>query len=64
MLPLDFINTVAFAGLVLFLGHAVRRVAPVLSRYNVPAPVIGGLLVAVASAGGIFRLVTSGRHLN
>ncbi len=48
MLPLDFINTVAFAGLVLFLGHAVRRVAPVLSRYNVPAPVIGGLLVAVA----------------
>ncbi len=48
MLPLDFINTVAFAGLVLFLGHAVRRLAPVLSRYNVPAPVIGGLLVAVA----------------
>ncbi len=48
MLTLDFINTVAFAGLVLFLGHAVRRLAPALSRYNVPAPVIGGLLVAVA----------------
>ena len=43
MLALDFINTVAFAGLVLFVGHAVRRIAPVLSRYNVPAPVIGGL---------------------
>lgn len=48
MSPLDFINTVAFAGLVLFLGHAVRRLTPFLARYNVPAPVIGGLLVAVA----------------
>jgi ESS family glutamate:Na+ symporter len=46
MLALDFINTVAFAGLVLFAGHGVRRFAPVLSRYNVPAPVIGGLIVA------------------
>jgi len=50
MLLLDFINTVAFAGLVLFVGHAIRRIAPVLSRYNVPAPVIGGLLVAAAVA--------------
>lgn len=48
MLTLDFINTVAFAGLVLFLGHFVRRFAPILSRYNVPAPVIGGLAVAAA----------------
>jgi glutamate:Na+ symporter, ESS family len=48
MLTLDFINTVAFAGLVLFGGHAVRRMAPFLSRYNVPAPVIGGLIVAAA----------------
>jgi len=48
MLTLDFINTVAFAGLVLFAGHAIRRIAPALSRYNVPAPVIGGLLVAAA----------------
>ncbi|MFN7915156.1 MAG: sodium/glutamate symporter [Vicinamibacterales bacterium] len=48
MLTLDFINTVAFAGLVLFLGHFIRRFAPFLSRYNVPAPVIGGLVVAVA----------------
>jgi ESS family glutamate:Na+ symporter len=46
MLTLDFINTVAFAGLVLFGGHAVRRAVPWLSRYNVPAPVVGGLIVA------------------
>ena len=47
MLALDLINTVAFGGLVLFLGHGVRRVFAPLARYNVPAPVIGGLLVAL-----------------
>jgi glutamate:Na+ symporter, ESS family len=46
MFSLDFINTVAFGGLVLFIGFAIRRVFPWLARYNVPAPVIGGLLVA------------------
>ena len=50
MLTLDFINTVAFAGLVLFAGHGVRSAAPLLARYNVPAPVIGGLLVAAVVA--------------
>src|SRR5258707_12127734 len=48
MLTLDLINTVAFGGVVLFVGYGVRRLIPVLSRYNVPAPVIGGLLVALA----------------
>ncbi len=46
MLILDQVQTVALAGLVLFAGHGVRRVIPILARYNVPAPVIGGLLVA------------------
>jgi ESS family glutamate:Na+ symporter len=46
MWALDFINTVALAGLVLFGGHAVRRAIPFLARYNVPAPVVGGLIVA------------------
>jgi ESS family glutamate:Na+ symporter len=48
MFNLDFINTLAFGGVVLFVGHAVRRLLPWLARYNVPAPVIGGLLVAAA----------------
>ena len=48
MFVLDFINTVAFGGVVLFAGFGVRRLLPWLARYNVPAPVIGGLLVAVA----------------
>lgn len=46
MVTLDFVNTVAFGGLVLFAGHAVRRAITPLARYNVPAPVIGGLIVA------------------
>jgi len=46
MLNLDQINTVAFGGVVLFLGHGIRRLIPALARYNVPAPVMGGLLVA------------------
>jgi ESS family glutamate:Na+ symporter len=57
MLSLDFVNTVAFGGVVLFVGHGVRRLLPWLARYNVPAPVIGGLLVAgtmvVARARGV-----------
>jgi ESS family glutamate:Na+ symporter len=48
MFALDFINTVAFGGVVLFAGFGVRRLLPWLARYNVPAPVVGGLLVAVA----------------
>ncbi len=49
MFTLDFVNTVAMGGVVLFAGFAIRRGVPVLARYNVPAPVIGGLLVAAAS---------------
>ncbi len=46
MLTLDQIQTVALAGLVLFVGYGVRRVVPVLAKYNIPAPVVGGLLMA------------------
>src|SRR5262245_10374433 len=57
MFALDFINTVAFGGVVLFVGYGIRRALPWLARYNVPAPVIGGLVVAiavlVARSGGV-----------
>jgi ESS family glutamate:Na+ symporter len=42
------IQTVAFAGAILFLGHFVQKRVPLLSRYNIPAPVVGGLIVSVA----------------
>jgi ESS family glutamate:Na+ symporter len=44
------VNTLAVAGLVLLAGHALQRRVGFLSRYNIPAPVIGGLLVAVGVA--------------
>ncbi|HYN10512.1 MAG TPA: sodium/glutamate symporter [Vicinamibacterales bacterium] len=47
MLTLDQIQTVALAGLVLFIGYGVRRFVPFLAAYNIPAPVIGGLLMAL-----------------
>jgi glutamate:Na+ symporter, ESS family len=48
VLRLDLVNTLSFSALVLFLGYAVRRIAPPLSRVNIPAPVIGGLIVALS----------------
>jgi ESS family glutamate:Na+ symporter len=47
-IPLDFVHTLAFAGLVLFAGYAIKRACAPLARYNLPAPVIGGLIVAAA----------------
>lgn len=46
MLKLDLVNTLAFAGCALFAGYGLRRAVAPLARYNVPAPVVGGLLVA------------------
>lgn len=47
MFAFDFIQTLAFAGAVLFIGYGIRDFIKPLARYNIPAPVIGGLLVAV-----------------
>ncbi len=44
---LDLVQTVALAGVVLFAGYFIRRVITPLSDYNIPAPVVGGLLVAL-----------------
>jgi glutamate:Na+ symporter, ESS family len=45
-LALDFVQTVAFAGVLLFLGYGLKRLIPALARVNMPAPVCGGLPVA------------------
>jgi ESS family glutamate:Na+ symporter len=44
---LDLIHTVALAGVVLFVGYYIRRIITPLATYNIPAPVVGGLLVAL-----------------
>jgi ESS family glutamate:Na+ symporter len=52
LFKLDIVQTVAFAGLILFLGYGLKRLIPVLARYNIPAPVAGGLPVAALFAIG------------
>ncbi|MEW9570961.1 sodium/glutamate symporter [Rhodanobacter sp. Si-c] len=47
MLTLDSIQTLACGGLFLLVGYMVRRRVPLLMRFSIPAPVIGGLLVAL-----------------
>jgi len=47
-MKLDLIQTVAFAGIALFMGYGLRRLFPLLARLNIPAPVLGGLIVSVA----------------
>jgi len=49
---LDLVQTVAFAGLILFAGYGLKRLIPALTRYNIPAPVAGGLPVAALFAIG------------
>ena len=45
-MKLDLIQTVAFAGIFLFVGYGLKKLIPPLARYNIPAPVAGGLPVA------------------
>ena len=46
----DLIQTVAFAGIALFLGYGIKKRVPLLARYNIPAPVVGGLPLAALFA--------------
>ncbi len=50
MLPisLDATQTVALAGTMLMIGYLLTGYVGFLKRYNFPAPVVGGLLIALA----------------
>ncbi len=48
---LDLVQTLAFAGVVLFIGYGIKRVVAPLARYNIPAPVVGGMLVSIVMLG-------------
>ncbi len=50
ILTLDLVQTVAFAGVILFVGYGIRKLIPPLARVNIPAPVCGGLPVAAVLA--------------
>ncbi|QOY62483.1 sodium/glutamate symporter [Lysobacter sp. H21R4] len=47
MLQLDAVETVALGGLALLGGYALCRAIPVFRRYNLPEPVVGGLVIAL-----------------
>ena len=53
---LDFIQTTAVGAIALFIGVSMLRRMPVLRRYNIPAAVVGGLVIAI--------LVTMSREFN
>ena len=53
---LDFIQTTAVGAIALFIGVSTLRRMPVLRRYNIPAAVVGGLVIAI--------LVTMSREFN
>jgi glutamate:Na+ symporter, ESS family len=58
MLQLDLIQTLAFGGVALLAGYGLRKVFPVLARLNMPAAVLGGLLVSLLVWGAQSRGVT------
>jgi Na+/glutamate symporter len=47
MLKLNLIHTGAFSGIVLFIGYGLGRVVRPLESLNIPAPVVGGLVIAL-----------------
>lgn len=55
-LKLDLISTLALAALFLFVGYGLQRRVRLLARSSIPAPVIGGLFVALI----VFALRASG----
>lgn len=46
-LQLDMVQTIALAVVVLILGQAIRKKVDFLTRFCIPAPVIGGLIFAI-----------------
>ena len=49
MLQLDAVQALALAGLALFLGYGLCRAIPVFGRFNLPPPVVGGLVFAIGA---------------
>ena len=54
----DVVQTVALGGVALFLGYYLKRLLPALARYNIPAAVVGGLVVSLVMLAAWSRGVT------
>lgn len=46
---LDFVQTLALASLLLFVGYGIRKRVGLLDRFNIPAPVVGGFAFAAVA---------------
>ncbi|MFO1394624.1 MAG: sodium/glutamate symporter [Steroidobacteraceae bacterium] len=55
---LDLLATLVSATALYFLGHFLVRRVPLLARYSIPVPVVGGVLfaIALALAGLVFKV--------
>lgn len=51
MIYFDMIQTVAFAAALLLVGGYLCKKISILNQYNIPAPVVGGLIFALANWG-------------
>jgi glutamate:Na+ symporter, ESS family len=58
LLSLDVVQTVALGGIALFLGYRIKQSIPTLARYNIPAAVVGGMVVALLTLAAWTRGVT------
>src|SRR5699024_11019251 len=47
MIVLDMMQTVAFAAIFLYIGYFLKKKLPILDKFCLPAPVVGGLLFAI-----------------
>lgn len=50
-LNLDVLQTLLIAILLLFIGNFARYLVPALVRFNIPVPVVGGIIFAVVMTG-------------
>lgn len=46
-MSLTSFQTIALAAIIVYLGRYIKRLVPVLDKYNLPSPVIGGFLFAI-----------------
>ena len=62
-MTLQPVETLLAALLVLLLGRGVNRLVPLLSRYNIPEPITGGLLFASVMTLSAWRLLREEKKL-
>jgi glutamate:Na+ symporter, ESS family len=58
LVTFDVVQTVALGGIALFLGYYLKRLVPAFARYNIPAAVVGGLVVSLVMLAAWSRGVT------